>query len=96
MSIEKKYAAFPTAGAGISCDSEIDSPDGMRALAAFSSTVNWLPEVEEVDVQGDKDPSNSPFPTTSRRTFGPCSLLVLTAATIGYDGASDASILECR
>lgn len=81
--MEKKYAAFPTAGSGISCDSEIKSPGGTRAAASFSSTVNWFPLFEEVEVQGDNDPSNPPFDTILRLTLGPCSLLVLTAATIG-------------
>jgi hypothetical protein len=96
MSMEKKYAAFPTAGSEIDCDSEIESPDARRAVAVLSTTVNWFPVLVEVVVQGDKDASNPPFSTISRLTFGPCSLLVRTAATMGYDGASDASIFEYR
>jgi len=94
--MEKKYAAFPTAGSGISCDSEIESPGGTRAKASFSPSVNWFPLFEEVDIQGDKDPSNPPFSTILRLTFRPCSLLVRIAATMGYDVASAASILECK
>ena len=93
MSTEKKYAAFPTAGSGISCDSEIEAPDGMRAVAALSTTVNWFPVLVKLVVQGDRDSPNPPFSTMSRLASQPCSLLVLTAATMEYDGASDASIL---
>jgi hypothetical protein len=96
VSIEKKYAAFPTAGSGMSCDNEIEAPGGIRAVAAPSTTVNWFPVLVELVVQGDSDSPNPPFSTISRLASRPCSLLVLRAATIGYDGASDASILECR
>jgi hypothetical protein len=96
MSTEKKYAAFPTAGSGISCDSEIEAPDGISAEAALSTTANWFSVLVELVVQGDRDPPNPPFSTMSRLASRPCSLLILIAATIGYDGASVASILECR
>jgi hypothetical protein len=74
----------------------IESPDDTRAVATLLTTVNWFPLSVEPEVQGDKDPSNPPFCTMLRLTSSPCALLILTAATMGYDGVSAGRILEYR
>lgn len=107
MSKDVKYAVFASTGSLICCCSLIESSTSAPVFAALVasdnltsavllSTVKFEPLAACPDVQGVSVPSKPPFCRICRLLSAPSELLVRTAATIGYAGASVDNILEYR